>query len=325
MTTMGGSGRDLNPFLFIVGRGRSGTTLVRSMLTSHSHLAIPRETHFVVPLSRDPRLQSNSGELRAGPFLERLKRQPGFQQMELNEDEVNRAFSESHPSDYSDAIRLVFSLYARSKGKERYGDKTPIHVLHVDYLSKLFPEARFLHVIRDGRDVTLSYLDVDFGVDTLWDGAVYWKRFVEAGRRAGAALGSERYREIRYEDLIDAPERNISNLCEFVGIEYERAMLRYFENDGDIGRAVRHHRNLRLPPTSGLRDWRKEMSRPDLAVFDVLAGDLLEDLGYEPGVTHPGLRDRARARTHWIGIQARRSMRSMRKRSQRARKHLQEI
>ena len=316
----------MEPFVFIVGRGRSGTTLIRAMLTSHTELAIPNETHFIVPMSRDRRIVREDATVDIGAFLAKVKRQPGYHNMELDDDLVTRRFNDVRPDTYPDAVRLLFRIYADKESKPRYGDKTPIHVLHVEYLAELFPEARFIHLIRDGRNVTLSNLELDWGPESVWEGAVYWKRFVNEGRRAGAKLGPERYLELRYEDVLEDPERNVRKMCDFVELEFDPVMLRYFERTKTIsGADESHHQNLSKPPTKGLRDWREQMSRKDVELFEVLAGDLLSEMGYERATSGSNLGARANAGLKWMTVQRRRATRSVKKRTRRVRKNLQVV
>ncbi len=114
-----------------------------------------------------------------------------------------------------------------------------------------------------------------------------------AGRDAGARLGPERYREVRYEDLVREPERVLVELCAFVELPYDARMLRYHEQADRLVPSLshnEHHQNLHRPPTVGLRDWRSQMSPADAAVFESLAGDLLDELGYERATSRPGAR-----------------------------------
>jgi hypothetical protein len=318
---------DVQPFAFIVGRGRSGTTLLRAMLTSHPEMAIPHETHFIVPLSRDRRAISSDGEVRPGPLMEQLFKKPGFKNMELEESEVRTEFAARPPTTYQEAIRGLFALYARKHGKARYGDKTPINVIHIEYLARLFPEAKFIHMIRDGRNVALSQLELEFGqMEDLWDAAVYWRRFVKRGRKAGAELGPARYCELRYEDLLDEPEQTLRSMSEFLELEFDESMLRYFEKAPQIVGSVRHFQNVYRPPTKGLRDWRQQMSTEQIALFEALAGDLLEELGYERS-TKTSAAQTTLARARWIQVQWRRMTRGVRKRGRvmrrRAKKRLE--
>ena len=126
----------------------------------------------------------------------------------------------------------MFALYTSRQGKARYAEKTPINVLHIELLADVFPEARFIHLIRDGRDVALSYLDTDFGASSLPEAAVQWRRFVRKGRRSGARVGAHRYQEVRYEDLVADPDTVLRSLCEFIDLPFDPSMLRYHERAG---------------------------------------------------------------------------------------------
>lgn len=275
-------------FPFLVGCGRSGTTLLRSMFTFHPEVAIPYESYFVVSMGRPAHrvwYETEEG-FALETFLGDLFRQFGFRHWNLPEREVRQTLTESPPGSYAGAVRQVFALYARRQGKRRYGDKTANYVLDVPLLAELFPEARFVHLIRDGRDVALSWLDTgwEFGPQTVEEAALYWRYYVQRGRRAGAQIGGERYRELRYEDLIDHPGDALRDLCAFLELDYDPAMLSYFEGAGKVLQAMPRpewHVNLRLPVTRGLRDWKQQMPRRELALFERLAGEVLEELGYE--------------------------------------------
>jgi len=301
----------MDPFIFVLGRGRSGTTLVRAILDSHPELSIADESHFIVPMASERRRYETPEGIDTESFMEGIRHRLG--RWELREDVVRGELAAAQPRHFPDAVRCVYRAYAKVHGKSRYGDKTPIHVIHIKTLAQLFPEARFVHVIRDGRDASLSYMDLTFGPATLAEAAIYWRRFVRRGRRAGAALGPQRYLEVRYEDLVADPEPVAFNLSNFCGLRFDPAMLTYFERADRIVGSTSHYRNVHLPPTRGLRDWRNEMSRRDLAVFEALAGDLLSELGYERTQARPSLRSRADAGRQWAAVQRSRTVRYARR------------
>lgn len=296
-----------DPFLFICGRGRSGTTLVRAMIDSHPEIAIADESHFVVTLGLARARYERLDGFDAARFLRDVSHEVGFQRWKLDPDGLAAAVSGAR--DYPDAVRRLYAFYAAGFAKQRYGDKTPIYVLHIPLLAEMFPEARFLHVIRDGRNASLSYMHLDFGPRTLGEAAIYWRRFVGAGRAAGRALGPDRYAEVRYEDVLADPEEEMRRLAPFAGVAFDASMLRYFERAPAIVGAKDHYRNVYLPPTTGLRDWRTEMSPAEVATFEALAGDLLADLGYERAVPRPPASARVAARREWLRLQTRRAAR----------------
>lgn len=273
------------PFPFIVARGRSGTTLLRAMFDSHPDMTVPPESHFLVTMALRRRRYERDRGLDVDQFVQDLTREYGFRRWTLDPETVRDRLSGTHAVTYAEAMRDVFALYAEEHGKTRYAEKTPMNVMHIPFLARTFPEARFIHLIRDGRDVALSYLDTDFGVDSLGESAIYWRRFVRKGRRDGRRLGG-RYREIRYEDLLADPEAVLRSLCTFVELPYDPAMLTYHRQADRILESTphpEHHERLRLPPTRGLRDWRTQMDEESLELFEALAGDLLAEVGYERG------------------------------------------
>ena len=268
------------PFPFVVGCGRSGTTLLRAMLDSHPRLAIPPESYFVTELASEWSGRAFSwSELR-----ERVAAHDRFVRWGVDAGALDAEAEVRRPQTFADGIRCTFAAYARSRGKARYGDKTPRYVEDVELLAGLFPEARFVHVIRDGRDVALSFLEREWGPKTVEEAARRWRKRVRSGRRAGAALGPGRYLEVRYEALVDDPATQLGDVAAFLELDPAPEMLRYFERAGEVIAGTKYpeqHSSLAAPPTRGLRDWRAAMPPADVAVFESTAGGLLDELGYE--------------------------------------------
>ena len=186
-----------------------------------------------------------------------------------------------------DAIAAVFAAYAAERGKARWGDKTPLYMQHLDLLERLFPDARFVHLIRDGRDAALSFLSVPAGLMTEGWGhpqdaagfACQWATEVASARELGARVGGQRYRELRYEALVADPEGELRAVCAFAGLEYDPAMLDYVGQTDSARKA--HQQRLNEPPRQNVREWRTEMSESDRHAFEEVAGALLAELGYE--------------------------------------------
>lgn len=309
------------PFPFIVGCGRSGTTLVRAMVNAHPRMAVPGESYFVVWLGRERRRYEAGAGFDQAAFLADLLSQAWFRRWGLSGDVVAEALAAATPADFPDAVRAVYGAYAARQGKPRYGDKTPIYVLHLDYIASLLPEAVFVHVIRDGRDVARSLLDAGWGPQSWERAALHWRSQVKRGRAAGRSLGAGRYRELRYEDLLEDPEGEVRALCPFLALDFDESMLRYFEGAASLLSAEPHpheHENLRLPPTKGLRDWRGSVPAAELAQFEALAGDLLTDLGYGRAAGEVPLPARARAYRVEAAWRAERAARLVKSRAARA-------
>jgi hypothetical protein len=264
----------VEPFVFVVGCERSGTTLLRAMLDSHPRLAVPPESHFLIPLLAVPFDRES--------FLETLAEHRRFARWSLPIEDVAAALDAAEVDTMRDAVRALYRTYASRHGKDRWGDKTPGYVRHLTGLAALLPESRFVHIIRDGRDVALSWMDTDFGPSTVTEAAQRWRKDVRAGRQAGREL-PDRYLEVRYEDLVDHPEAVLTTICEFTDLAFDPAMLDYPERADAVIEATlapRHHGRLRQRPTAGLRKWREEMPPDAVRAFEQTAGGLLARLGY---------------------------------------------
>lgn len=289
------------PFPFILGSVRSGTTMLRLMLNAHPDMAIPPESYFPVELwPWHARYESPNG-FNIELLAETLLTSPHFTHFrdnwDLDPQFVRLGLSGVHQIDYAEAIRRVFLLYAEAHGKTRIGDKTPWFVLHIPLLADLFPDARFVHLVRDGRNVALSMLDTPWGPSRLTDAALLWRRLVLTGRKAGRQVGPDRYKEIFYEELVDNPAAVLAEVCSFVELDYRPEMTRYYENGSEWipGRLNGGDPNLAGPPRRDLRRWRTDMSQDSIATFEATAARALREFGYELASAPIPVTARARA------------------------------
>jgi hypothetical protein len=294
----------VNPYVFIVGCPRSGTTLLRRMVDAHPDIAVIDETHWITHLYERRRGVTADG-LATPEILEHLRGDRRFARLELPWPAVERVLDGAR--DYAAFVSGVFDQYGALHGKRLVGDKTPGYIRKIPTLRRLWPNARFVHLIRDGRDVALSvaawkksdrlFAEYRGWPDDPWTtAALWWERSLRLGREAAAALPPGSYREMRYEALVSDPQGECRALCGFLGLEFDPAMLRFHE-----GRTRRHPRYTTkqqwLPPTGGLRDWRTQMPAEVLESFESAAGDLLDELGYPRGARPPApsMRERANA------------------------------
>jgi hypothetical protein len=279
--------RAVNPYLFVGGCLRSGTTLTRRILDTHPLLAVVHETQWLPRLFERGRGVTNAGIVTA-ELLPLLVGHPRFTRLEMEPKMVERLFAEGSPLRYAELVSHLFDLYGERRGKPLVGEKSPGYVRHIPTLTKLWPHARFIHVIRDGRDVSLSVLSwkkrhkltrfSTWTQDPLATAALWWEWHVRMGVEDGSALAPSHYRELRYEALVRRPA--ITDMCTWLGLDYDESMLAYHE-----GQRVRGHgqaaRGPGLPVTPGLRSWKSQMARDDVVRFEAMCGDLIQALGYE--------------------------------------------
>jgi hypothetical protein len=286
------------PPVIVLGVGRSGTTLLRVMLDRSSELAIPYETFFVPQLAH-----RHGGHPNLGSFLDDLGRLRTLYDWGIKPDDVRPRLREGMTT--SEAIAAIFETYAERQGKPRWGDKTPLYMQQLPLLARLFADAIWVHLVRDGRDAALSFLELPESFAgktwaqprTVAQFAARWRTEILAARRLGRNAGG-RYLELRYEDLVAEPERRLRRICEHASLAWEPGMLDH-TRPSDTAH-MPEHRNLAQPPTPGLRDWRSQMSREDALAFEQVGGDILQNFGYElvePGGNYPtphGRRELAR-------------------------------
>jgi sulfotransferase family protein len=291
-----GRGETRLPAPFVVGVGRSGTTLLRLMLDAHPALAIPPETHFVPELIEAADAGASAAELAA--LITGARHWGDFG---LDAGALASRIGTPESGDAAAVARSFYELYAERQGKPRWGDKTPIYVTRMRAIGAVLDEARFIHLIRDGRDVALSRRRRGMGAGKpIADTAERWKRRIERARSQARRLRG-RYIELRFEDLIADPEPVLRRACELVELDFDTRMLAHHERadgrlseiggdlDGREGRQARSgaerlasHALATGPPRAERTEaWRTEMSDPDRREFEAVAGGLLADLGYD--------------------------------------------
>jgi hypothetical protein len=271
------------------------------MLDAHPQLTVLPETHFLPELIEACERGATADEATAVIVAHRR-----WDDFHLDEAELAARMGAvgDRPS-ASAAIRAFYGLYAEGQQKPRWGDKTPEYALLMTQIEGLLPEARFIHVIRDGRDAALSRIrwrlqrtGEPANVARL---AKRWKRWIRRARTQGRQVSH--YTEVRYEDLILDTEKTLRELCAFLALEWDDAVLDYHvqasERLEEIAhelpanadrralagdqRLAKHEMTTKPPSADRVAVWRTEMEPADRERFEDVAGDLLTELGYPLG------------------------------------------
>jgi hypothetical protein len=300
-----------NPYVFFVGCQRSGTTLLQHMVDSHPQIAVmPEGGWFGTWFEHGAGVTADGFVTREiVPLL--LKTHKNID-LGATAHELYAMVEPEGEVLYSDFISDLFCRCGRKRGKTLVGSKNPDDLRHLNTLHQLWPHARFVHIIRDGRDVCLSasarwrgkndfrgfpfllYEKPDRIFDTWTEDpvtttALWWEWTVRLGRDFGASLPAGMYYEMRYEDLVACPEAESVALCDFLGLPFHDAMMHHQENfkarrgaDGAI-----LHASVGRPVTAGLRDWRTQMAREELERFEVAVSPFMDELNYERAISRP--------------------------------------
>lgn len=269
------------PF-FIVGAQRSGTTMLRLMLNSHPHIAVPFESAFIPEFYRRLEAYGDLSEPQnVRRLLDDIAADPWVRKGGLISDA--EAVPGYRIASYSELVDAIFTEYARRRGKRRWGDKTPTYVTELDVLWKLFPGCRFVHLVRDGRDVALSLGGISWGSSHVPRVAEDWRWKTMLAHKMGMMV-TDHYREVRYEDLVTDTVGTLKSICEFLGEPFAESMLEYhLSAEQDMpGESMQWHRSsVSAPDPSKLYAWKQRMPLSDQILFEEVAGSALDLFGYE--------------------------------------------
>lgn len=295
--------------VFVLGMNGSGTTMLLDSLGRHPALyAFPEETLLIPHLIRT---QHRFGDLADDENFRRLwSRLLGlgvFVAVNGGRPLPLPPRWRDHPRRLAAVLDAIYSGFAAGAGKRRWCEKTPQHVQHMDILSASFPHARFIHIVRDGRDSAASF-------NRRWgrtpELTLYrWKKVVRAGRAQGQALGAARYLEIRYEELTADPQTGLRRVCAFIGEHFDAAMLvssePYLRPSGDgsgdgssdgSGAGAGDGRG-RLRRNSG--NWRARFSPRTISRMERIGGAALAEFGYESAMPGSDFDPPAASRRIW--------------------------
>lgn len=240
--------------IFIVGCPRSGTTLLRIILNSHSNICAGEETGILSYMDNLFRLrwkQLKNYNITTQEFFEEVKK-----------------------------FFLIFHhRYCDITNKSLWVDKTPDHGKHLDFISKIFPKSKIIHIIRDGRDVAASYKDKWKKVG-FYRALNDWVSYIRYIKWFSPKLNN-RYYEIRYEDLLNNPEKTLIDLLLFLEIEWEDNLLKFFEFSHSILLQDEVDRNpLRPLMKNKIGSWKKRLSLYEKVLVNLGFRNLLSELGY---------------------------------------------
>ena len=280
--TAGASPSRLRP-VFVGGCERSGTTMLGAMLGGHSLCVCVPESHFIEHLLERCDLDLDTVEPQAMlASIVANERYRVLWKLPLDPQAVDPT---KLGSTYAEVLSWLVQAYGRHLGKPAprvWVDQTPSNFKRGLTLLRMFPDARFIHIVRDGRGVAASVLPLDWGPNDIVGAAEFWMARCAVGLVAEPQLGPDRVLRVRYEDLLAQPETSLRRIGSFAGLDYEPTMAqgvgytptRYNE---------RQHRLVGQPlDQSRAHNWNRSLTPRQIEIFESVAGDFLEMLGYQP-------------------------------------------
>ncbi|MGQ0630782.1 MAG: sulfotransferase family protein [Sporichthyaceae bacterium] len=296
--------------IFLVGCPRSGTTLLQLMLHAHPRLAVPPENRYVLPAYYD---RAQFGDLTEAANRAKLAafvtgKKSLFKDFGLEGKAVRKAIADGPPT-LGSGLEIVMRSFADASGAARWCDKRPMYVRHVRILQRMFPDAQFIHLIRDGRACASSLMRMPWFDGDLGRAIGTWTLAMEYADRARRRLDPDSWFDLHYEKLLTEPEFHLRRLCAFLGEDFDAAMLDPGEvKDSLVPERKSWHDNTAGPITTDrVESWQRELSAPDIRFVNDVAGRRLRAQGYV--VESAGQRDTARlaryAAAHarrWAGL-----------------------
>ncbi len=267
---------------FIVGRGRSGTSLLVSMLDQHSKIVIPPEAVFIMLLYSKYSKNKKLKKEKIFSFYNDIWIERWLEKWDLNKNELKKDFlSLPENASFNDLCKIIYYNYAKKRKKDGdyiIGDKNPQYSLFLKELILLFPEAKFIHIIRDYRDNILSFKKVRFDLKFTTALAYRWVRYNKDILKMKNKY-PEKFISVQYEQLLKEPKQELIKICDFLSIKYNPIMLEYYKNQNDCIPVF--HKNLKKPILKkNSNKWKKKMDKDDIKKADCICYNLAKEFGY---------------------------------------------
>ncbi len=263
-----------NP-VFVIGHARSGTSITIKMIRKYLKVNFGTESQFIIrfysQLSHYNNLQKTEN-IKA--LIEEIAKERCFKRWNVRfqfELDTKKVYDELPERSYRGVLISIFKQFADYHGMTRWGDKTPEYIVNLPLLFELFPNAQFIHVVRDGRDVALSNFLTPFGEKNCVSAALDWQHKIKLARQFGHSLGKDQYTEIRYEDLLNKPIEVFAHLIDFLAID---------DSDGKLLSFISEHIGDDLN-RGNFYKWKSGLSEQQRRRFEKVAGKELRLYNYE--------------------------------------------
>lgn len=283
-----------HPTVFLVSSGRSGSTLLQSILNASQQIHIPQESDFITrayPFYRDKSSYTDDDYTRISNFFCLTT----VQNWGLTKEDISALLKKERPQSFNEVISLICRQYHQSENTQDlvWGIKRPVLIARLDRILSVYPDAKIVHVCRDGRDVFLSYQavhensSVKFGPKGVIANALYWIDSLRRVEDFRQTFGNAQIFEIKYEDIISKPEKILSELFDFLGLAYNPSTIEefgsYAKNRKIVPKLFQKDTHAKLagaldPQNS--QKYKSKMKRSQILLFEILTSPYLRKYGY---------------------------------------------
>jgi hypothetical protein len=269
--------------IFLTGVGRSGTTLLQSMLNAHPEICFTPETHFI----KNYIVPSLSGKIKFDNQLlkDRLIVDKAIARLDVDWRSVLEKSIINDSESLAKFFKEIFTLYITPFKKPHFGDKDPMNAPFIPHVKKAFPDAYLIHIIRDPRDVILSRMKSDWGKNTpFFMHVAEYQSHLKKALKDGNKYFGQKYIEVYYENLLENPEKELQRICVSLGVDYSPEMMNYHHKSDKLvfGDEKSWKENVFKPVIKGnTQKWKKELSSTQVAKIEGGMEELMQKLGYD--------------------------------------------
>ena len=280
--------------IFIVGCPRSGTTILAAILNAHPEIATATETHFFNYISKQKKYNwKNFTEKYFEMLLDESRIVDFFTLTKISKEDLRARFralklSSDSEQNKKEVFSLLIEALVEKKGKKLFCEKTPQHLQNVEEIIKLYPQAKIINLIRDGRDAVNSLVKMPWRPDGLLNNSRFWQTYIKIGQNLEAKLDKQSFVTVKYEDLLREPQEIIKKLCDFIGVEFIDSMItrdskeeQGSENIFSDWESSWKHKSLEEIDSTRIGAWAKELDGEDQLILNWHQAKILKTLGYE--------------------------------------------
>lgn len=280
---------DKNPPIFIIGNPRSGTTLFRLMLSAHPNIYIAQECGFL-EYFYDKYKNFDGQKKIIDNFIEDVLNSKKIEFWNLDKNGLKEFIYNKSPNSYKELAASVYEYYGKKNypNKSRWGDKNNYYLHHIEKIYNIYPEAQFLHIVRDGREVVRSYLDLKknennskYAPDlpkTIRTAIKDWVHNLSEINASFKKINSDNIFEFRYEDLVVNPKETLLKICNFLNEPFSKNMIYY--NKNNIDKEPQEFDEWKKTLDKGLvktkiDKWKNKLNNNEVKTIEEIAHDML--------------------------------------------------
>jgi len=287
----------MNPF-FIIGNPRSGTSLLRLLLTCHPDLSVPPESSFMMWLLDKYKNWDNLDfENKTQLFIADLMASKKFEFWELTKTQIEESILEAKPKNYKTLINTIYNLYAKTQNKKlnAWGDKNNVNLNHINQIHKLFPNANFIYIIRDGRDVACSYIKLakikhnsNYAPklpSDIHSIASEWQENNLKVVKSFESIPDSQTFTLKYENLVENTELVLNDICDFLKVNFDNKMLDFHKVNSTNDLEPKEFdswkkKNKQKIDNKSIAIYKQELSQNEIQTFENIAYKMLEKFRY---------------------------------------------